>query len=568
MNGDNKIPYTVVEDDAIWHYPVNQDGSKYLAPIRLCDEFAVVGHGGAENGLQYHVLEFNGDDHCIIARGEVGTSDGWRMLRNVIKIPSQRRKLDLLTEYIQENSDDVPEWRITDTAGWKDNAYVLPNGDIIASGDTEHLYFNGKISGNKRVSYKAAGSLDEWKQQIGRYANGNSRLCLMIGAALVAPLLEWFNIDGGILHLYGNSSTGKTTAQRVAQSIWGHGVAAIEQWNATSLATLNNAFARNDGLLVMDEIGSDDGRNVERSIYALANGQSRAQSTPDAGNRPEIRFRVMTISSGETTLEAHLVKHGRVAMAGQLVRCPSIPHLLETYHDFNCMRDFTNHLNDAVVKYYGTVGRAYINKLLENFSNNKNKVTEYYERYLGKLNSEHELSSQSARTARLFAASMAAAKLASEWNLTGIEADKALNGIEKCFTDWLDDMPSKNNQSYEESSIIQDAINYMQANERSFQSPDFPGVCSYEFPGYVVKGDCDDEDDFYYVFQKIFKEKFCANHDEKQVKELLYELNWLRKAEEKRWVKQLYGKNSVGNKRRLGRFYVFMGIEPKQDEDE
>ena len=103
---DTKQPYTVVEDhgqgDFIYHYPVKADGSVYLAPIRLCEAFDVVGYGTDKEGQQHHVIEYNNGEHCLIARGDVGTNEGWRKLRNVINIPSQRRKLDLLTEYIQE----------------------------------------------------------------------------------------------------------------------------------------------------------------------------------------------------------------------------------------------------------------------------------------------------------------------------------------------------------------------------------------------------------------------------------------------------------------------------------
>ena len=81
----------------------------------------------------------------------------------------------------------------------------------------------------------------------------------MLGAAFAAPLLQWLNIDGGIIHIFGESSSSKTTTQRVAQSVWGHGATTSESWNTTAYALTNNAAARNDGLLSMDEIGEDEG---------------------------------------------------------------------------------------------------------------------------------------------------------------------------------------------------------------------------------------------------------------------------------------------------------------------
>ena len=160
---DPKQPYTYADFDynGIYHVPVKADGSVYLAPIRLSDIFEVIGRGTDDEGTHYHIIRYGDNEHCIIPRGDVGTSEGWRYLRNVINVPSARRKLDLLTEYIQTEAMKpevmAAEWRITDVAGWHDDAYILPNGDII--GDNERLYFSGKIGYNKRIGYKSGGSL-------------------------------------------------------------------------------------------------------------------------------------------------------------------------------------------------------------------------------------------------------------------------------------------------------------------------------------------------------------------------------------------------------------------------
>ncbi|WP_298642299.1 hypothetical protein [uncultured Cardiobacterium sp.] len=119
-------PFTVADDDGIWHHPVKADGTAWLAPIRLCAPFTVVGTGSDIAGQHYYLIECTGGERCLIARGDVGTPEGWRLLRNVIDIPSARKKLDLLIEFIQE-SGAGEQWTITDTAGWHDDAYILPS---------------------------------------------------------------------------------------------------------------------------------------------------------------------------------------------------------------------------------------------------------------------------------------------------------------------------------------------------------------------------------------------------------------------------------------------------------
>lgn len=552
-------PYTVKEEDGIWHYPIKADGSTWLAPIRLCDAFSVVGTGCDLAGQYYHVIEYQ-NEHCLIARGDVGTNEGWRLLRNVINIPSARKKLDLLTEYIQE-SQSHDFWEITDTAGWHKDAYILPNGEII--GKADKFYFNGKISNVKRKSYGCSGTLNDWKSQIGKYAEGNSRLALMLGAAFAAPLLNLFNIDGGILHLYGESSSGKTTAQRVAQSVWGHGLATCESWNTTAFALTNNATARNDGLLSMDEIGEDgNGHGVDYSIYALSNGKGRAQGNKDGGNRPEITFRVLCTSTGEVSLESHLLMHGKTVKAGQLVRCPSIPHKLETHHDFTDFRAFTNHLNHAVTQYYGTAGRAFIEQFSENKAHWTKVAHELFSQYHNQLTDDFSLNPQTTRTARLFAAAMVGVELAVKFGILSAGKEKLAQSIHQCFSDWIK-RHGHNSNSYEDNRIEQLARDFIQLHEHEFVDPQYPFLISHNFPGYVVRNY--DKEDNYYIFPAIFKSELCKGFDEEKVKQVLHELDWLSKRTNNRWQWQLYGKRNTGGQRYLGYFYKFIGNSPKKD---
>ncbi len=556
---DLKQPYTELDKDGIFHHPVKADGSMYLAPIRLADPFEIVGIGVDESGTQYYIIKHD-DEHCIIPRGEVGTNEGWRKLRNDINIPSKRLKLDLLTEYIQEHTI-APHWTVTDVAGWHGDAYILPNGDII--GDTDNIYFNGKISYNKKIGYKPKGSLKKWKDNIGRYAEDNSRLCLMLGAAFAAPLLKYLNIDGGILHLYGKSSQGKTTAQRFAQSVWGDANSG-ENWNTTAFALMNDAKARNDGLLSMDEMGEDvTGKAVEKSIYALANGKGRSGGMKDGSNRAEIRFRVLGISTGETSLDAHLNKTaGKSAMAGQLVRCPSVPHELESHHQFEDFREFTEHLNNAVSSYYGVAGREFIKKVIEEKDFEKQFIRLYDKHFdeLKKLTQNGQLS----RAAKLFAATMTALSFACDWNITGFDKSKAIEGIKCCFIDWLTEQP--NGKSYEDNRVINSSMDFMQTQEPFFQDPEEPCYAIKDFPGYVKYippcFDISKGEYLYYVFPKYFREKIVLGFDENKAKEILHQIGWLEKAGNNRWVKQLYGRGKNGERKRLGVFLVFKGIAP------
>ena len=54
-------------------------------------------------------------------------------------------------------------------------------------------------------AYQPNGELTDWQQNIARYAVGNSRLCLALGASFAAPLLSLLNEESGGFHLMGDS---------------------------------------------------------------------------------------------------------------------------------------------------------------------------------------------------------------------------------------------------------------------------------------------------------------------------------------------------------------------------
>lgn len=556
-------PITVLEHeengDAIYHYPIKADGSAYLAPIRLCEAFSIVGQGTDKAGLHYHVIKYGNGQHDLIARGDVGTNEGWRKLRNILNIPSQRRKLDLLTEYIQDNASKQ-QWKIPDDAGWHDNTYILPNGEII--GNNEHIFFNGKISEDKKRAYSSAGTLFEWQTHIAQYIVGNSRLALIIGAAFAAPFLKWLNIEGGIIHIYGQSTGGKTTIQRAAQSVWGHGQEAAEDWDSTAYALTNSALACNDGLISLDEISKDSsGDAVKHGIYALTNGKGRTRGDIDKGNRPTARFRVLGISTDETDLENHLKKFGKEAMAGELVRCPSIPHKLENHHHFTDMRAFTTHLNHASSRFYGTAGRYFMQKITDDTEIWKQVVIKRFNEYLDVLQKNHDLNDQNARTARLFATAMMGVQLACQTKVLPLDEKPLLTGIEHCFIDWLGQQPNK--ESYEDYKILKQASDFMQTNSMYFLNLE----TTYDAPppfvslGFVKKGE---EEDEFYLYPAVFTERLCKGFDKNKVTEVLAKASWLKRAGYgKRWQKKMrYRGIGDAAAKQTGHFYVLKGAQP------
>ena len=99
--------------------------------------------------------------------------------------------------------------------------------------------------------YRVAGPLEDWQRKVARYCQGNSCLLFAVSAplpgrcwALLAKNPAGFTSEAFI-------STGKSTAQLVAGSVWGgggpHGFG--HTWRATTNGLRTVAEIHNDGLL-------------------------------------------------------------------------------------------------------------------------------------------------------------------------------------------------------------------------------------------------------------------------------------------------------------------------------
>ena len=178
-------------------------------------------------------------------------------------------------------ADPQDRARCVSTLGWHGDAYMLPD-EVIGKAEGERYVLQ---SSTPLVhAFRCGGTLDGWRDAIGRPAAGNSRLVLSISMAFAAPLLRPLGMEGGGVHWRGGSSTGKTTTGEVAGSVCGGGRDGYKvTWRATDNGIESVAAVHNDGLAVLDEIGQVSADALGATAYMLANGQAKRRMTRDGG---------------------------------------------------------------------------------------------------------------------------------------------------------------------------------------------------------------------------------------------------------------------------------------------
>ena len=421
--------------------------------------------------------------------------------------------------------------------GWvNDTEYTCPSF-IISDQNNKEVF---SLAGNTNdYGFTQKGTLEQW-QGICRLCEGNNILTFGLCIGLSAPLLRFFPTLGTtIINLVGKTSIGKTTALRVAASIWGNDKF-IRQWRSTGNAHEGTAEFYNDALMVLDELGQVDGKEASPIIYMFGNEKGKGRCTADATLKEIKEWKLFILSSGEIGISDKIEESGKKVKGGILVRCIDIDAqatedlgVFNTLHGHNSGAELSNYLKVQASEYYGTAAEAFIRRLVED---NLDTVREIYASARQRLFDEfglHESDYPVQRVAEIFALYVTAGTLASVDNYGVLTHN--VEGVESAgyavFRRWLADRGGK--KSYEDQEIIQHILDFLMQHEARFyrkelhERPDGTGYDGLPKDRVIHNqlGFIEQHADktIYYINPTLFKEETCKGFNYKLIRKILIE---------------------------------------------
>ncbi|MCG7935884.1 MAG: DUF927 domain-containing protein [Candidatus Thiodiazotropha taylori] len=437
-------------------------------------------------------------------------------------VPGEERKVARYLGCFQ------PENRLlcVSQVGWVESSnqlvYVRPDG-VLSKGKTDEIIFQPEQHAPTVDTMKSKGSLALWQQHVAEPCKGNPYLVFSVCASFAAVIQRFVGSDNSGFHLYGNSSRGKTTALQVAASVHGCGAdpgGAAEtyllRWNATQNAMEGLAAAHNDGLLVLDEIGSCPAYDFGRTVYDLSGGQGKSRMNKNAVLNKQRRFRVLTLSSGEYSVRQKIEEVGKKVKAGQMNRFLDIPIedaiVIETHGETPA--DFVNKLKRCCGEYYGTAGPAYIQAILDKYGQEevvRSRMQQYIEEWVDMLMQNLSLEAAQARAMGRLAPVGAAGQMAIELGILPLEEADIQCAIEAIRDAWLTD-------EFNMSEEIRGALNvraFILKNRDRFGLAEFPIEKVRHLVGYHNVAE-----DLYFFTPEGFSEA-CGGVSEKVVAPIL-----------------------------------------------
>jgi hypothetical protein len=213
-----------------------------------------------------------------------------------------------LSEFEAENMHRFGASQAASRMGWVQqhgvNGFLLPGEYYTPTEGAEPMELLAPEGMDNLIEgWRPAGSWEGWLAAVDN-ASDFAPMWVALYAAAAAPLLEIVGCTSFIVDFCGETTGGKTTALRLAASVWGrpsdNGTTAMYSWDSTKVF-----IERVCGFLchlpvILDETKRAKSPQVVRDvIYDFANGQGKGRGSI-AGTRATASWRTVMLTSGES----------------------------------------------------------------------------------------------------------------------------------------------------------------------------------------------------------------------------------------------------------------------------
>lgn len=300
--------------------------------------------------------------------------------------------------------------------GWVENGFAVGKQMFLRDGATNHTPI--RIDPHIGRYYTPKGELGPWKQAAHRVIhNRPPEYQVALATAFAAPLMKLTGISGCLLSLMSpKSGTGKSTALRVAQAVWGDPQLGVNALNDTAnavahkLGIINNLPAYWDELRVHADV-----RQFLRVVFSVSQGKEKSRMTGATGHAATGSWATLITSASNESVLGHVDDSIGGSDAG---RYRIFEILLKHYGTVD------NTANKAFAKIndnYGHAGVVYAKWLAENRKAAQATVDFYHGRVIKEKLGDKDPEQDERFWHALIATLVAGAKLAKDLELVNFD---------------------------------------------------------------------------------------------------------------------------------------------------
>jgi hypothetical protein len=338
-----------------------------------------------------------------------------------ISAAANPKRLELLRKYIaawvHKLQKDSAAERSRTQFGWHDNgqSFVIGTREIDRTGQIKFCPIAKNVENVAKI-YSKQGELAMWQKVANTYAlPGNEARGFSLFASFGAPLYKFIGEGSMVLHLTNVASgVGKSTAQKVATSVWGNPVEGMLTDNDTNNAKLHRAGVLNNIPVCIDELTNMLPEAVSRLAFDLSSGRGRNRMASNANEERinETTWATIFQTSGNNSLHDVLRQH-KSSVEGEMYRILEIPVPMDnslTKQEADDLFSYT------LPRHYGMAGEEFMKYVVPNLDNAIERMKEIHD----KFDKEAGLKSKDRFYSACFAAAFTGAEIANRLGIINI----------------------------------------------------------------------------------------------------------------------------------------------------
>lgn len=462
--------YTI-KDSGIY-YAVNKDGNVVLN--KVCEvvfiEKTIENIDTNEVIIKLTYKYKNKYKSLILSMDVLKPNKLLELLRFGVSIPPEDEKL--LGRYLLKLVQQVENECIYSNVGWhKDSQGNLQYrlNEAISNQTASVVAVNNPDAPN--FNLKCSGTVQAWVDMCKEEVIGNTHLEAMLCFGFSAPIVGYLYRttsyqDTLVIHAVGDSTTGKTTAGKLAVSPFGfpdsrdNGI--FRTWNGTTNAIIRSLGGNFGVPLVLDEVSMIRNRNISSELYTIASGEDKARLTNDIEQRDRPKWSTTIISTGEKSIFSKASNN-----AGLRVRVIQFEGITWTSSATNA-----DNIKAVISQNYGCAGVEFGKYI---FSKGINIIDERMEYWYNRCLNEIPNSSFKDRVAYKFAIIMTGGDIANQALQLGINLDKVLEFLIENEKNNIPDRDLAEKAFYDVIETIIENMSKFAIREMSFFPKDYWG---------------------------------------------------------------------------------------------
>lgn len=213
-------------------------------------------------------------------------------------------------------------------------------------------------------NFKQKGTTNDYLNKVFNQIKDEPMMMNVFYASCGSILLKYFDVEPFVVDLSGKTSTGKTTALKIASTVWGNSNLYVE-WNTTVSFVERYAEFMNSFPLLLDDTSKADKSILGAIVYNHTGGKGKGRSNQKLTVDILKTWQNILISSGEVSLSDY--SENKAGMAARVVTLQEAP--FKPNYPFI---DIYKGLKEA----YGTFG----NLFHEQFKTDKKRYLDIFEK--------------------------------------------------------------------------------------------------------------------------------------------------------------------------------------------